>query len=108
MTHDSDAAIPTPEPDDERRSTRVAVNAEVSLRRAGHNHYRVRVYDASEHGCKLEFVERPEFEERVWVKFDGVDAIEGIVCWIDGFLVGVDFVHPIHPAVFESLAPRLR
>jgi hypothetical protein len=90
-----------------RRSDRVVVNAQVSLRRSGQLNYRVRVFDASPHGCKLEFVERPQLEERVWVKFDRLDAIEGNVCWVDGFHAGVEFDKPIHPAVFEALLSRL-
>jgi hypothetical protein len=91
----------------ERKAARVAVNAEVSLRRPGQNHYRVRAYDASPLGCKLEFVERPEPAERVWVKFDGLDALEGQVCWVDGFVVGVEFVRPMYQPVFDALAARL-
>jgi PilZ domain-containing protein len=92
----------------ERRSDRIALNAEISLRRPGRPHYRVRVYDASLHGCKVEFVERPSLDEHVWLKFEGLDAIEGLVCWIDGFVAGIEFVRPIHPAVFERLVPTLR
>ena len=92
----------------ERRSDRVAVNAEVALRRSSQLNYRVHAYDVSPHGCRLEFVERPELDERVWVKFEGLSAIEGLVCWIDGFLVGIEFVQPIYPAVFDALVPRLR
>ena len=91
----------------ERRSGRMAVNAEVALRRSGQLNYRVRVFDASPSGCKLEFVERPELDERVWVKFDGLDAIEGIVCWVEGHQAGVQFANPMYPAVFEMLLPRL-
>jgi hypothetical protein len=103
---------PGPEPHSsralyERRSDRIAVNAEVALRRSRQNTYRVRVYDASPLGCKVEFVERPALDERVWIKFDGLEAIEGLVCWIDGFVVGVEFVSPMYPAVFEALLPRL-
>jgi hypothetical protein len=91
----------------ERRSNRVAANAEVSLRRSGALNYRVRVFDASPLGCKLEFVERPRLEDRVWVKFERMDAIEGMVCWVDGFRAGIEFAQPIHPAVFDALLPRL-
>ena len=90
-----------------RRTERVGLNAEVALRRSGQLNYRVRVFDASPHGCRLEFVERPQLEERVWVKFDQLDAIEGIVCWVDGFRAGVEFAKPMHQAVFDSLAARL-
>ena len=91
----------------ERRSDRVAVNAEVALRRSGQLNYRVRVFDASPHGCRLEFVERPQLDERVWIKFDRLEAIEGIVCWVKGFYAGVEYGRPMHPAVFDALLPRL-
>ncbi|HEX6740439.1 MAG TPA: PilZ domain-containing protein [Sphingomicrobium sp.] len=90
-----------------RRTERLAVNAEVALRRSGQLNYRVRVFDASPLGCRLEFVERPQLEERVWVKFDRLDPIEGIVCWVDGFHAGIEYARPMHRAVFESLLPRL-
>ena len=99
--------IPESDPRYSRRSDRVAVDAEVALRRAGQQLYRVRVYDASPHGCRLEFVERPQLEERVWIKFDGLSAVEGMVCWTEGFVAGIEFVPAIHPAVFDLLVPRL-
>lgn len=90
-----------------RKSQRVHVAAEVMLRRAGHRGYRVRIFDVSPHGCKAEFVERPELEEHVWVKFDGLDSIEAAVCWVRGFDVGLEFENPIHPAVFSMVVARL-
>jgi hypothetical protein len=91
-----------------RRADRIAFDGEVSLRRPGQHHYRVRVYDASPLGCKLEFVERPSLDEHVWVKFEGLEALEALVCWVEGFAVGVEFVRPIHSAVFDALVARLR
>lgn len=90
-----------------RRAGRVAVNAEVLLRRSGQNNYRVRVFDASPRGCKLEFVERPRLDERLWVKFEGLEAIPALVCWVDGFLAGLEFERPIHEAVFDTLLHKL-
>ena len=91
-----------------RQADRIALDAEVALRRPGQHLYRVRVYDASTHGCKLEFVQRPLVDERVWVKFEGLDAIESAVCWVEGFVVGVEFVRPMYPPVFDALVARLR
>ena len=91
----------------DRKAGRIVANAEVTLRRSAQLNYRVRAYDASPYGCKLEFVERPELDERVWVKFDGLDAMEGLVVWVAGFAAGVEFVRPIHPAVFDALVPRM-
>jgi hypothetical protein len=92
----------------DRRSERVALNANVSLRRSGQLNYRVRVYDASLHGCRVEFVERPQVDEQLWVKFDGLQPLESEVCWVDGFIAGVNFLQPIHPAVFDRLIATLR
>jgi hypothetical protein len=91
----------------ERRSDRVPLNAFVSLRRSGQLNYRVRVFDASLHGCRVEFVERPKLEEQLWVKFDGLQPLEAEVCWVEGFSAGLNFLQPIHPAVFASLIAGL-
>ena len=94
----------TPSP---RKSVRVGLAAEVSLRRSGQKNYRANVYDISQHGCKVEFVERPALDEMVWIKFEGLEAIEALVCWVDDFAAGLEFQRPVHPAVFEVLLERL-
>lgn len=81
----------------------MTLNAEVMLRRPTNNPYAVRTIDVSTHGCKIEFVERPRLDDRVWIKFDEIEALEGLVCWVDGFMGGIEFERPIHPAVFEML-----
>jgi hypothetical protein len=67
----------------------------------------VNVHDISPEGCKLEFVERPRLDETVWVKFEGLDAVESNVCWVRGSDVGIEFVRPIYPSVFDGLVRRL-
>lgn len=91
---------------DPRRSPRVPLTAEVSLRRSGQLNYCVKALDASPHGCKVEFVERPALDERVWVRFQGLQPIAAEVCWVDGFHGGLNFIEPIHPAVFHNLIRR--
>src|SRR6476661_10910317 len=88
MSHDIQDKAASPH-EDPRRADRISVNAEVALRRAGRLNYQVHAYDLSPLGCKLEFVERPQLEERVWIKFEGLDAIEGLVCWMDAFRAGI-------------------
>jgi hypothetical protein len=91
-----------------RRSERHVLEAEVSLRRSKQLSYRVRVFDASLHGCRVEFVERPAIAEQLWVRFDGLQPLEAEVCWIQGFSAGVSFLQPIHPSVFDRLIAGLR
>ena len=100
----ADGSKPTATP---RKSPRVGLAAEVSLRRSGQKTYRANVHDVSQDGCKVEFVERPMLDELVWVKFEGLEALEAMVCWVEGFSVGLEFQRPVHPAVFEVLLQRL-
>jgi hypothetical protein len=89
-----------------RKSERVPIQAMVKLRRRGHHNFTVKAYDFSKEGCKLEFMERPQLDETVWVKFEGLELLEATVCWVEGLCVGVEFTRPLHPAVFETLAAR--
>lgn len=90
-----------------RSSERLPIAAEVLLRRSASRGCRVRVFDTSPLGCKCEFLDRPRVEERVWVKFDFLEAIEAQVRWVKGRSAGLKFMTSIHPAVFEMLAERL-
>lgn len=92
----------------ERQHERIAIDADVSLRRSSQPHYQTRLYDLTPSGCSVEFVERPRVGEMLWLKFDGLSAIEAKVRWVDGFVGGLEFVRSIHPAVFELLVARLR
>jgi hypothetical protein len=91
-------------PEKPRGTQRLTFTAEVGIRRAGARGYRVRVFDASSRGCKIEFVERPAIGERIWVKFDGMEALEGTVRWVEDHVGGIEFHRPLHDAIFERLA----
>src|SRR4028118_1752105 len=69
----------TSDGDQPRRSGRVELDAEVLVRRTSGNSYRVRVFDLSPHGCKVEFIEGPTLDERIWIKIPGLDGLEGMV-----------------------------
>lgn len=91
----------------QRDHTRIELSADISLRRVGRKHYKARIFDLSNQGCKVEFVERPRMDELVFVKFEGLEAIEAAVCWVDGFYGGLKFLRPIYPAVYDLLLARL-
>jgi len=91
-----------------RGALRLTLDAEVGIRRSGMHPFRVRVFDVSRDGCKIEFVERPAIGERVWVKFDGLEALEGTVRWVEGHIGGVHFIRRLHLAVFETLAAVIK
>ena len=107
MASDLDGGSDKPRTQAPRKSERVSIAATVNLRRRGHHNFTVKVFDLSREGCKIEFMERPQLEETVWVKFEGLEGIEATVCWIAGTEAGVEFVRPIHSAVFAMLVGRL-
>lgn len=90
-----------------RRFERTALSAEVTMRRLGNFNFRVRVFDVSPSGCKVELIERPRIDEHVLVKFEGLEVLEAEVCWIEGNSAGLRFEKSIHPAVFDLLLARL-
>ena len=92
----------------QQRAQRVALAANVSLRRIGRSTFHVTVNDASPEGCRVQLVERPGDGERVLVKFDGLEPLEAEVAWTDNFTAGLRYLRPIHPAVFELLVERLK
>ena len=91
-----------------RQSPRIALEAEVGLRRTSKLSCTVSIHDISRHGCRLEFIERPQVDEHVWVRLDGLEPLRAYVCWVRGFEAGVRFAAAIHPGVFDLLLGRLR
>lgn len=90
-----------------RVAERISVDAEVMLRRLGQQNYRVRLFDLSPEGCKVELIERPSEGERVLVRLEGFEALDAEVCWVSDFIAGLRFEKTFHPAVFDLLIARL-
>ncbi|MGH6784917.1 MAG: PilZ domain-containing protein [Sphingomicrobium sp.] len=91
----------------ERASVRFPAASEVTLRRLGHLNFRVSVRDISPAGCRIDLVERPAVGETLHLKFQGLDVLECTVRWVDGYVAGLAFARPFHPAVFDILLDRL-
>ena len=91
-----------------RAHTRQTITSTAQLRRSGPNPYKVVVNDLTCKGCKIEFVERPRIGETVWVKFEGLEALESTVRWVERAWSGLEFNRPLYPSVFELLLRRIR
>ena len=91
----------------ERRAARLEVPGAVGLKVLGRNTFRVRIFDLSTDGCKVELVERPTSGDTMLVKFDGIEVMDAEVAWVEGHVAGLKFVNPIHPAVLDLLMDRL-
>jgi hypothetical protein len=92
----------------ERRADgRVVVLCDVSLRRDGGSNYRVKLFNLSSTGCKVEMIERLRLAEGVWIKFEGLESQHATVTWVEPPAAGLQFDRAMHSAVFDSLVRRL-
>ena len=91
----------------ERSAERMPAAIEAQLRRVGHLAYTVSLRDVSPEGCKVELVERPLVGEVMHLKLPGLETVEARARWVDGYVAGLKFKHPFHPAVFSMMLDRL-
>ena len=103
MTKDRLSVTLTPKP---RRSKRYPLTAEIELRRTRTTRHSVGVRDLSCHGCCINLVDRVALDEIIWIKLPEIESLEAYVCWTRGFVAGVEFSKPLHPAVFDLLVAR--
>lgn len=90
-----------------RKHERIHLTATIGLRRVGRQQYQSTILNLTPAGCSAEFVETPREGETIWAKFEGLEALEGTVRWVDGFRGGIEFARDIYPAVFDLLVARL-
>ena len=91
-----------------RRVERVPLHAEIDFRRPGDHRYRVQLLDFSALGCRIEVPVEVQQHDLTWVSLPGLESIQGHVCWVDGWIVGIEFDRPLYPAVFEAVRDRMR
>jgi hypothetical protein len=91
----------------ERRNVRRELNADAVVRSSSQGRVGGHVIDISEHGCKLELeVDRMLPEQRLMIKLPNLETQAGVVRWVSGRIVGVEFHEPLHSAVVEHLSQK--
>ncbi|WP_114226458.1 MULTISPECIES: PilZ domain-containing protein [Sphingomonas] len=90
-----------------RQGVRCKLKAQVVLRRSNWDKFEVAVDNFSRHGCCLTFVDEPTLDERVSLKFEGLELLGAMVCWVRHRQVGLEFEKPLHDAVFTHMVQRL-
>jgi hypothetical protein len=86
-----------------RKIKRLPVRSDLVVRRAGRRARAAGVSDLSRLGCCLTLDDAASVGERLWVTLPGLSPVEAQVRWTDGRRAGVEFVQPIHLAVFDLL-----
>lgn len=91
-----------------RRAERVPIEVEIDFRRPGDHRYRVQLLDFSALGCRIEAPVKVSLDDIIWISLPGLESIQAYVCWVDGWIAGVEFERPLYPSVFEAVRDRLR
>lgn len=93
---------------DPRRAERLPLRADIDFRRLGEHRWRVNILDFSPQGCRVEVPVQVEPNEIIWISLPGLESIQGTVCWVKEWEVGVEFANPLYPAVFEMVRERMQ
>jgi hypothetical protein len=103
------AELSTSPDDDGRRAARADVVLGAGLRQRGAHAVTVQVLDLSVTGFRaathLELMNGTD----LWLKLPGLESLHSRVVWMNGHMLGCEFVRPLHPAVLDMIvggAPR--
>jgi len=93
---------------DRRRAKRRPLRgSELLVRRIGGFNFQAGLKDVSTDGCRIELIEECEAGEDLIARFPQLEPLGAWVRWTQGPTAGVQFMRPIHPAVFKFLLARL-
>ena len=92
---------------DPRRAERVPLRADIDFRRAGEHRWRVNILDFSPEGCRIQAPVRVVVNDTIWISLPGIETIQGNVCWVKEWEVGVEFANALYPSVFEMVRERM-
>lgn len=85
-----------------RFAERLPLRVSVQYRK-GQSRAVVDLVDISTHGAKLSATHVLRKGDRFWLKLPNLAPQEARVAWAEDFLVGCEFVVPLHPSVMENL-----
>ena len=85
--------------------TRVHMNAAF---REGCGRAIIDITDISPTGARIESHLSLCVEHHIWLKLNGLEALEARVAWVNRHEAGCEFVRPLHPAVFDRIVSLCR
>lgn len=93
-------------PGQTRREQRTHCEIGAGLRQRGASVVTIDVVDLSTHGFRASTHLDLQKDSDVWLKLPGLEPLHARVAWMDGYLVGCEFVRPLHPAVLQMVVRR--
>jgi len=90
-----------------RREERIPVEILSRYRSGTGRAHIVQVYDLSPSGCRLhQNFSVLESGKLLTIRLGDVGPIESVVRWKEGLNVGLEFLVPLHPSVFDHIVSR--
>ena len=89
---------------DERRATRVPLRLAAVMRSDKHPTQQVSVTDLTRYGCQVATHRRVTVGTFVTLDIPGYVDVFGWVAWTHESKLGIDFAHPLPPAVMAHIA----
>ena len=97
------AQLATEPAGDGRQARRAEVHVGAGLRQRGASSVTIHILDLSTTGFRatthLELMTGTD----VWLKLPGLESLHAQVVWMNGHLLGCQFLRALHPAVLEML-----
>lgn len=83
----------------------LAVDAQI---RSGSTRTMVRVLNISVSGVRIQAARSLREGDIFWLKLPVIEAREIRVAWVNQFVVGCEFLQPLHPSVLENIVRSAR
>lgn len=90
-----------------RREERLEIDAKAAIGSAPDNGVEGRLMNLSPGGCKVldrAGIYKPG--DTVWLQFEAMEPWKGVVRWVEGEQVGIEFERPFHPSIVEHLIAK--
>ena len=101
-----DAELSTSLNSNRRRQERTTAEMGAGLRQRGASGVSVQIIDLSVTGFRASTHLDLNDGADVWLKLSGLEALHAKVAWQNGYLVGCEFLKPLHPAVLQMVVRR--
>jgi len=85
-----------------RFAERQSLDATVQFRK-GTVRTSVQILDISTHGVRIAAIQLLRVGDTCWIRLPQLEPQQAKVMWSDEFIVGCQFVRPLHPSVLENI-----
>lgn len=89
-----------------RKAQRNAVQMVAELRLSVGQRFKVSVLDLSETGFRIETGNHIELGSKAFLAIPELNSLPAQIAWSEGTYYGCEFLHPLHPAVFDHISRK--